>query len=83
MEKIFSWLKYEGYEAGESQVFKKYCDATRELLIGSERLNCSREALRRNDQRLVAINLKYREQIVDACFEIIEKYGKGNAVSTN
>jgi len=83
MEKIFTWLKYEGDEAEESRVFKTYCDATRELLIGSERLNCSREALRRNDQRLVAINLKFREQIIDACLGIIARYGKGNAVSTN
>jgi hypothetical protein len=83
MEKIFYWLKYEGYETAESHVFKTYCGATRELLTGSERLNCSREALRRNDQRLVAINLKYREQIIDACFEIIEKYGEGKAVSAN
>jgi len=83
MEKIFSWLKYEGYEAAEYSIFKTYCDATRELLTGSERLNCSRDALRRNDRRLVAINLKYRERIIDACFEIIERYGKGNTVSAN
>ena len=83
MEKIFYWLKYDGYEAAKYPIFKTYCDATRELVIGSERLNCSREALLRNDQRLVAINLKYREQILDACFEIIERYGKSNAVSEN
>lgn len=83
MEKIFYWLKYEGCEIVEYPVFRTYCDATRELLIASERLICSREHLRRNDQRLVAINLKYREQIIDACFDIIEKYGKSNADSTN
>jgi hypothetical protein len=83
MERIFYWLKNEGYGAAEYPIFKTYCDATRALLIGSERLNCSREALRRNDESLVAINLKYREEIIDTCFEIIERYGKGNAVSTN
>ncbi len=83
MERIFSWLKHDGYEAKEFPVFKSYCDAILRLVVGSERLNCSREALRHNDESLVAINLKYREQIIDACFEIIERYGKGNTVSAN
>jgi hypothetical protein len=83
MERIFYWLKNEGYGDAEYPIFKTYCDATHALLIGSERLNCSREALRRNDESLVAINLKYREQIIDACFEIVERFGKGNTDSVN
>ena len=36
----------------------------------------SREALRRYDAELNQINLHFHELIIDACFEIIETYGK-------
>jgi hypothetical protein len=76
MERIFYWLAYEGCDVPKFPVFKKYAKETLGLPTSHERLNCSREALRRYDEQLVAINLKYREQIIDACYEIIEKYGK-------
>ena len=76
MEKLFRWLEDEGYEAPKLPVFKEYLRATLQLPIGSERLHCSRDTLRRDDERLVPINLNYREEVIDACFEIIRSYGE-------
>lgn len=73
MRKILHWLS--PYEALDYPVFDEYVNATHDLPTSSERLNCSREALRRYDERLVAINLQHRERVLDACFDIIERYG--------
>ena len=71
MNRLLYWLKNEGEEL-EFPVFGQYLGRVRELPTGSERLGCSRGALRRYDERLVPINLEYRERIIDACFDIIE-----------
>jgi hypothetical protein len=72
MRTIVYWLR--PYEALEFPGFDRYTKATRDLLTSSERLHCSREALRRYDERLVAINREYREEVLDTCFDIIDPY---------
>lgn len=74
MHRILTWLEYAG-EKLDIPVFREYLDNVRDLPTGSERLECSRAALRRYDERLVPINLEYRERIIDTCFDIIELYG--------
>jgi len=76
MHKILTWLG--PFEVLDFPVFERYRAATLDLPTSSERLQCSREALRRYDERLVAINLEYREEILDTCFEIIERFANGN-----
>src|SRR5438128_12672268 len=76
MSKILYWL--EPFEKLDFPIFKQYAAATLEIPTGSERLHCTREALRRYDQKLVAINLEYREEVLDPCFEIIERFAKRN-----
>ena len=78
MERLMVWLGTEG-EKLSFPVFGEYLLKVREFPTGSERLECSRAALRRYDERLVPINLEYRERIIDACFEIVERFA---AVST-
>ena len=80
MSRILYWLKV--YETLEFPVFNKYTNATRDLPTSSERLHCSREALRRYDKQLVVINLEHREEVIDACFEIIQRYGQNEAASS-
>lgn len=72
MRRIVSWLK--PFEVLEYPVLEDYSNATRDLPTGSERLHCSREALRRYDEKLVAINLEYRDEILDTCFKIIDRF---------
>jgi hypothetical protein len=76
MRRIIDWLK--PYEVLEFPVFDRYAAATLDLPTSSERLQCSREALRRYDERLTAINLEYREEILDTCFGIIERFANRN-----
>ena len=52
MSSILTWLEYEG-EKLDVPVFREYLDNVRDLPTGSERLECSRAALRRYDERLV------------------------------
>jgi len=72
MRSLIYWLK--PYEDLEFPVFDRYTNETRDLPTTSERLHCSRDALRRYDTRLVAINLEYREEVLDTCFDIIERF---------
>jgi len=72
MSKILSGL--EPFEKLDFPIFQQYAAATLEIPTGSERLHCTREALRRYDEKLVAINLEYREEVLDTCFEIIERF---------
>lgn len=74
MDRLLRWFEIEG-EKLDFPVFGEYYKNVREIPIASERLECSRAALRRYDERLVPINLEYRERIIDACFDIIERYG--------
>src|ERR1700759_3862637 len=53
-------------------VFDDYLKAVRELPIGSERLKWNREALREMDRKLEAANKKYRDDIFEACYQIID-----------
>lgn len=77
MRKILYWLT--PYEVLDYSVFERYTNATRDLPTTSERLHCNREALRRYDEKLVSINLEYREEVLDACFDIVERYGTNAA----
>ena len=72
MDRLLTWLEHEG-EKVDLPVFGEYLEQVREFSTGSERLECSRAALRRYDERLVPINLEYRERILDACFDIAER----------
>lgn len=76
MGRILYWLENEGHAFPEFLIFRQYLAETNDLPTGSERLHCSRDALRRYDERLVAVNLAYREEIIDACFRIISRYGE-------
>lgn len=71
------WLEQIGVRPN-FPVFEQYNQATVAMPSGKERLNCSREALRRYDELLYPINLNYHERIIDACYEIIETYGKAD-----
>lgn len=74
--RLLTWLENEG-EKLDFPVFGEYLSEVQEIPTGPERLECSRAALRRYDERLVPINLKYRERIIDACFSIVQRFGAG------
>jgi hypothetical protein len=75
INRLITWLGQSDVSL-DFPVFKEYSSATTAIPTGKERLYCSREALRRYDERLYVINLEYHDRIIDACLEIIETYGK-------
>src|SRR5947209_19538220 len=77
MNRLLYWLGREEGERLDFPIFGEYLERVRDIPTGSERLECSRAALRRYDARLVPINLEYRERIIDACFDIVEGLGAG------
>ncbi len=76
MNRLLYWLANEG-EKLDFPIFGEYLETVHDIPTGSERVECSRAALRRYDERLVPINLEYRERIIDTCFDIVELYGAG------
>ncbi len=59
-------------------VFDEYLKALTGLPISSERLEWSRErSLRVHDKKLEAANIKFRDAIFEACYEIIDSHGAG------
>ena len=66
------WLRE--YEEVSYPVFEKYNSESTSVPVGSERLNCSRDALRRYDKVLDELNLRYKEDIIGSCFDIISKF---------
>lgn len=65
-------------------MFDKYMQALSGLPISSERLMWNREALREADKKLEAVSRRFRDDIFEACYEIIDSYGEqsGGAAST-
>ena len=53
-------------------IFDKFENEVNGLPIGSERLLWEKEALKKQDIVLENIIAKYREEIIDKCFQIIE-----------
>ena len=67
-----TWL--QEYEEINYPVFEAYNSESSVVAVGSERLNCSRDALRRYDKVLDELSLKYKEEVIDSCFEIISRF---------
>ena len=54
-------------------VFEAYMQEVQGLPIGSERLHWDREVLREKDVVLEATNQRFRDQIFDACWTIVDR----------
>lgn len=74
MQRLIGWLELRDVKL-DLPVFNEYWKSVTAIPTGKERLYCSRDALRRYDAKLNQINLGFHDQIIDGCFEIIEKYG--------
>jgi Protein of unknown function (DUF2489) len=72
ISRVLFWLR--PHKSLDYPAFEQYLLATRDLPISSERLLWNREALREQDQRLEAINQKFRDRVFDACYDIIQRY---------
>ena len=55
-------------------VFREYMDEVEHRPLGTERLQWDKEALQEQDKIIDEITMRYKERIIDKCFEIIETY---------
>ncbi|MET0241995.1 MAG: hypothetical protein ABW174_00945 [Flavitalea sp.] len=75
MNKIIYWAKADGTFANiDLKVFNEYTDNFNGSPVGTERLLWSSEALMEQDRALDQVTSKYKDAIIDKCFEIIEKF---------
>ncbi|MCP3685512.1 MAG: hypothetical protein GY861_22910 [bacterium] len=82
MARILFWMYTEAGVEGEKisgkyiRIFDAYYDETDALPKGTERLHWDRDALKKKDEILWEVNQRYRDQVLDICFDIIEQYGE-------
>jgi hypothetical protein len=74
VDRALQWLA--PYETGLPIIFEDYLKQVRLLPIGSERLTWNRRLLEEKDVALEAINRKYRNQIFDSCWGLIERFSE-------
>lgn len=81
MNKTLNWLEpFEKAVSDKINVFKNYDEESQFIPSGTARLYCSKEAFRKYDDALDLVNRKYRKEIIEACFEIIDKYDEKKAI---
>lgn len=82
VSRALTWLR--PHQELSYPVFDKYLQALRALPISSERLEWNREALREADKKLEVVSRRFRDDIFEACYEIIDSYAEqsGGSAST-
>jgi len=83
VSRVLTWLR--PYKELSYPVFDEYLQELKTLPISSERLEWNREALREADKKLEAFSRRFRDDIFEACYEIIDLYGEqsGGSASTS
>ena len=76
MQRTLIWLA--PHEADLPTVFDEYLNAVRNLPISSERLLWNREVVKQKDVALEETNRRFRDQIFDACWTIIDRFGESS-----
>ena len=74
VSRALRWLA--PYETGLPPVFEDYLKEVRLLPIGSERLIWNRKVLQEKDIVLEAANQRFRNQIFDSCWTLIERFAE-------
>jgi hypothetical protein len=76
MERIIFWInRIEPLSNIDLQIFSDYFALTREFPIGTVRLFYDKNFLKKFDKELDKLTLKYKDKIIDKCFEIIDNLG--------
>ena len=72
MNKImFRAGKSNAFQGIDLSLFTEYSDQYNGCPVGTERLLWDKEALREQDKHLDELTSRYKNQIIDKCFEII------------
>jgi hypothetical protein len=76
MRRTLYWLA--PYETGLPTVFEEYLTEVQELPITSERLLWNRSVLQEKDKALEATNQRFRDQVFNACWNLIDRFGESS-----
>jgi hypothetical protein len=74
MHRNFAWLA--PYEKALPTIFEEYLKQVTGLPLGSERLLWDREVLHEKDVTLEATNQRFRNQIFDTCWALIDRFAE-------
>jgi hypothetical protein len=77
MVRTLAWLA--PYETYFPRVFEEYLKQVTGLPLGSERLLWNREVLQEKDVALEATNQRFRNEIFDTCWAVIDRFGQSGA----
>lgn len=64
------------HETGVPTIFDEYLKEVQGLPLGSERLHWNRVILEEKDVALEATNQRFRNQIFDACWSLIDRFAE-------
>ena len=70
------------FEAELPKIFERYLSELTGLPIGSERLLWDRITLKEKDVLLEATSQRYRDDIFDACWELIDRFAEPDLSSS-
>jgi hypothetical protein len=77
MSRTLAWLAH--HEPDLPTVFDEYLSEVRGLPLGSERLLWDRSTLQEKDVVLEATNQRFRNQIFDTCWTLIDRFTEPTA----
>jgi hypothetical protein len=66
------------YEANLPKAFEEYLKQVKGLPLGSERLLWNRKVLQKKDVALEATNQRFRNEIFDTCWAVIDRFGESS-----
>jgi hypothetical protein len=78
LNRALYWLS--PYETNLPTVIGEYMSALVGLPISTDRLLWEREALRKKDEVLESVNQKFRAQIMETCWILIDRFGESRNV---
>jgi len=81
MSRNLVWLA--PFETGLPTVFDEYLKEVRGFPLGSERLLWDRKVLQEKDVSLEATNQRFRNQIFDTCWAVIDRFGEPSSPSAS
>ncbi|TFF34942.1 hypothetical protein [Mucilaginibacter psychrotolerans] len=78
MKTIIYWIgQIAPIDNIDLDVFQEYMAQTANLPIGTERLTYNPEFLKQQDTQLDYLTTRYKDEIIDKCFEIIKNLSDG------
>lgn len=80
MTKILTWIEnINSLENIDTEIFSNFYKEISKYPLGTERLAYNKEFLKAQDRLIDEVIFKYKDLLLDKCFEIIEKYGDKNS----